>query len=159
MAKIFLLATPLMLLTLGACAITASPLTPPPQSAGGVAADDFSKTKKPTETASLSGNANAAEPKTPPPAPFSNPSIMIGMAPKELQDLLGPPAFRRHDKPAEIWQYTHGGCVIDVFIYEGAGGGPASATHYEVRTLGEDAVSPEICFSRIITEHKEKKTS
>ncbi|CAA6605186.1 conserved exported hypothetical protein [Rhodospirillaceae bacterium LM-1] len=45
------------------------------------------------------------------------PERLVGLTEIEIQGLLGQPNLRRKEAPAELWQYSGGGCVIDLYLY------------------------------------------
>ena len=63
--------------------------------------------------------------------------------------LLGAPDFRRADKPAELWQYRHDKCSVDLFLYPRDGGG-LSVDFLDVRTYGDQNLSLQACFVAIL---------
>jgi hypothetical protein len=72
------------------------------------------------------GACSAAPPPGAPPAaaaagPIAMPSL-TGLSAEQVVALLGEPDFRRAEPPAELWQYRGADCVLDIFLYDGAGG-------------------------------------
>ncbi len=59
----------------------------------------------------------------------------MGLGADGVTALLGPPDYRRRDKPAEIWQYRGDACVLDIFLYS-ADGAPAKVNHMDFRRPG-----------------------
>lgn len=45
-----------------------------------------------------------------------------GLSAAEVVALFGEPDFRRDEPPAELWQYRGADCVLDLFLYDQAGG-------------------------------------
>jgi hypothetical protein len=45
-----------------------------------------------------------------------------GLTPAELVQRFGEPDFRRAEPPAELWQYRGARCVLELFLYDAAGG-------------------------------------
>ncbi len=74
----------------------------------------------------------------PPPV---NPRRIMGLTRAQLSDLLGKPHFRRRDITAEIWQYRHSECILDVFLYESCN--DYRVLHFEMRQ-GKAELSREI---------------
>jgi len=66
--------------------------------------------------------AAAPLPATAPAAPARVPASLTGLSAGEVVALFGEPDFRRTEPPAELWQYRSADCVLDVFLYSGAGG-------------------------------------
>lgn len=50
------------------------------------------------------------------------PPKLAGLSAAAIVALLGEPDFRRAEPPAELWQYRSADCVLDLFLYGGAGG-------------------------------------
>ena len=69
----------------------------------------------------------------------------MGLADSEITALFGTPAFTRRDKPAEIWQYRDGGCILDVFLYEA---GSAHVVRYvDIRSSSDEELKAGYCFA------------
>lgn len=81
----------------------------------------------------------------------------MGLAAAAVTALLGPPDYRRRDKPAEIWQYRNDGCVLDIFLYSAAGA-PAKVNHMDFRRTGTDrnktAISDKECFQGFVSRQR-----
>ena len=54
--------------------------------------------------------------------PIDSPSALVGKSEADVSSLLGRPGFTRTDGPAQVWQYSGSRCVLDVFMYQSAGG-------------------------------------
>ena len=79
-----------------------------------------------------------------------DPGRLIGMDRDGVAGLLGPPAFRRSDDPALVWQYRSAACILDVFLYRE---GPAYAVaHFEVRGLSVVEVDQGACFHGLLRD-------
>lgn len=72
------------------------------------------------------------------------PGDLIGLAAVDIDRMFGQPDFKRHDPPAEIWQYKKSGCVLDIFLYKQAGG--SRVTHVEARGYNIKKVSGPDCL-------------
>ncbi len=91
------------------------------------------------ESAEQAPNKPAAS--APPPQPEKSIDLallpgtgsLLGLDHGQVNDMLGPPDFRRRDDPAEIWQYRRQTCVLDVFLYREKTGGLLTVAHVEVR--------------------------
>ena len=86
------------------------------------------------------------------PAPVdSDPEKLRGMDPVRLTGLLGRPTFLRRDAPAELWQYRHESCVLDLFLYPGTEpGGGLSVRHFEARSRNRSPTSPRACLGKLL---------
>ncbi len=69
----------------------------------------------------------------------------MGLYDAEVTALFGPPAFTRRDKPAEIWQYRDGSCILDVFLYET--GSTHVVKHVDIRSTSENDLKAGYCFA------------
>ena len=127
------------MLALGGCETTntAPPSTPnpPPQT-------DVQNESPVIEAA----RQTAAQPLEP-----SYPSIdtLTGQTAESIETLLGQPQFRRRDKPAELWQYRVTGCVLDLFLYPGAGRSLA-VDFLDVRQIGNSDVGRQDCLVSLL---------
>lgn len=77
---------------------------------------------------------------------------LAGMSEADLRLALGEPEFRRHDPPAEVWQYRGRTCVLDVFLYR-------QGEQYRVvyaETHGRDMipVSQSSCYATLLVQHQ-----
>lgn len=95
----------------------------------------------------------AAPPAVPPPLPAAalpGPERLVGVTAAELAALLGEPGFVRRDPPAEIWQYAVEACVLDVFLYQPAAGGPSRVEHLDFRGRTVAGVAPAECYRQLL---------
>ena len=88
------------------------------------------------------------------PAPQREPSYpdidtLKGEMSVQITSLLGQPDFRRTDKPAQLWQYRHEACSVDLFLYP-ADSGALTVDHLDVRNFGEGSLSRQACFVAIL---------
>ena len=98
------------------------------------------------ETPKLS-NPSAA-PKTAKPT-YPDIEILKGKTSDGVTKMLGAPDFRRTDNPAELWQYRHDKCSVDLFLYSRNGGG-LTVDFLDVRTYGDQDLSIQACFVAIL---------
>jgi len=84
----------------------------------------------------------------------ADPQRLIGLDRGGLTALLGEPAFRRKDAPAEFWRYSGDGCMLDVYLY-----GPETVAardksirvrHVAVRSLGDARLGVGDCLHTIL---------
>src|SRR5487761_315896 len=72
--------------------------------------------------AACSGQPNTSSPQAiAMPAGFSQrPALgaLNGLAPAQVAALFGHPDLRRVDPPAEVWQYRHADCVLELYFYD-----------------------------------------
>ena len=62
---------------------------------------------------------------------------------------LGNPDFRRTDNPAELWQYQHKICNLDLFLYPQSNK-TLSVKFFDIRLLTDNEIAPELCLQSII---------
>lgn len=74
---------------------------------------------------------------------------LMGLNGPAVERLLGKPDLSRKEPFAEVWQYTHGDCVLFLFLYPSEKGGP-EVTHAETgaRDGGKDPDSRQ-CVSAL----------
>ena len=85
-----------------------------------------------------------------PSAGLAGPERLMRLSGDELKALLGSPGFVRRDPPAEIWQYGTASCVLDVFLYAEAKGGPHRVSHFEFRGRSVEGVAPADCYRQLL---------
>lgn len=72
------------------------------------------------------------------------PDRLIGLAAADIRKMLGIPDFKRHDPPAQIWQYKKNGCLLDLFLYQDEG--QYRVTHVEARGYSVKEISGTECL-------------
>ena len=82
----------------------------------------------------------------------SDPKQLFGMDDAGLTNLLGAPVFQRHDAPAELWQYRHKSCVLDLYLYRESGdsGHGLRVQHYDVRSPSGGEISARDCLAALL---------
>ncbi|MEX2644574.1 MAG: hypothetical protein WD270_14050 [Acetobacterales bacterium] len=79
----------------------------------------------------------------------ADPRQFIGLSAGEVIGRLGQPTFRRVDRPATVWQYRGGRCIVDVFLYRE--GDSDRVIEVLVRTRpGIQSVSSESCVGGLL---------
>ena len=58
---------------------------------------------------------------------------LVGATDSALLQAFGPPAQRRREPPAEVWQYRSTQCVVDFYLYQTQPVG-LSVVHLEARS-------------------------
>lgn len=132
---------------LAACALTddgAAPVVANTETSAG------NNTSDGTQTASI-----PAKPKKPE-RPLPTLHDMIGLDRNQITALLGKPHFRRHDKPADLWQYRNKKCALDLFLYRIRDGVIYKVTHADVRILNSAKATKDACFKKLIKHHIEQ---
>jgi hypothetical protein len=113
-----------------------APKAPAPEAPAPEADKSVAETPPPPQTRT----ANLAAP--------VDPRLIMGLTRAELSDLLGKPHFRRRDITAEIWQYRHAECTLDVFLYES--GNDYRVLHFEMRQGRTEAASKTRCLAALL---------
>jgi hypothetical protein len=88
----------------------------------------------------------------------TNPRQFIGLTSGELVGRLGIPTFRRVDRPAMVWQYRGGSCVVDVFLFREHG----QDRVYEVivrRAQGIQHVRDDNCLAALLRDRNQPRIS
>lgn len=80
-----------------------------------------------------------------------DPEQLMGLAPRAISRLLGPPSLLRTERPAEVWQYTAADCVLDIYLYaEEENPDRSRVTYYEIRRAQPGQRGARACFADII---------
>ncbi len=102
----------------------------------------------------------APEPASPDPVPpektYPEPAHLSGLDGSRVLALLGAPGLKRHDDPAEIWQYQTRACTLHLFLYRAAKGDAYKVRHFETRARGKDRVSEKACFVGLLKAHERR---
>ena len=83
---------------------------------------------------------------------------LLGRDFEAVQALLGDPALKEVQAPANVWAYNGSGCVLNIFFYPHVGGSGYQALTYEVRPGQPDVEAETRCFSELLQD-KEKAES
>lgn len=173
------LSTGALLLLLAAC-VGAPPTSAPTADATGapVSAPHDSAPEAATRTAAPDPQARAGDPppvpegapaeikvaRKPPPEPPQAPPRrtipdiapweLIGLEPDEIAALLGAPALKRREPPAAVWQYRTTDCVLDIVLYDGAGGEHGyRVTYLEARDRDARPTATPPCLNAMLIAH------
>jgi hypothetical protein len=76
------------------------------------------------------------------------PECLVGLSSMAIKKLLGRPDFKRHDSPAEIWQYREASCLLDVFLYSIEDNYQVS--HVEVRGHSIKEILGTVCLLEVL---------
>ncbi len=95
---------------------------------------------------------------TPPPSVEAyeppDPTQVVGMQQYEVLNLLGQPSLVRTEATAEVWQYKHSGCVLDLFLYQNGRPDVSEVVYFELRDLEEgqhlSEMAARYCFGHIL---------
>ena len=83
-----------------------------------------------------------------------DPDQLMGLAPRAVSHLLGPPSLLRTETLAQVWQYTAADCVLDIYLYaEDETPDRSRVTYYEIRRNDFHGSSARACFTNIIAHH------
>lgn len=99
--------------------------------------------------------AVAAVPPQPPvaPEPPAPPPRLMGLGHAEVVDILGQPAFQRHDAPALLLRYRGEACILDLFLYPSASAdaaGSPTVEHVEARTTDGHSTVTSDCVAAVM---------
>jgi hypothetical protein len=77
---------------------------------------------------------------------------LVGVTDNTLLQAFGPPAQRRSEPPAEVWQYRSTGCVVDFYLYHQREGGSQrplglSVVHLEARSPASRRLPVDSCLT------------
>ena len=92
----------------------------------------------------------------PPEKTYPEPAHLSGLDGSRVLALLGVPRLKRHDDPAEIWQYQTRACTLHLFLYRAAKGDAYKVRHFETRARGKDRVSEKACFVGLLKAHERR---
>lgn len=63
----------------------------------------------------------------------AGPLEFVGRSAQDMRARFGTPTLIRREPPAEIWQYRHDNCVLDIYLYGETA--PDTVQHAEVRPV------------------------
>lgn len=84
---------------------------------------------------------------------------LVGQDFEAVQALLGDPALKEVQAPANVWAYNGSGCVLSIFFYPHVGGGGYQALTYEVRGPELTDEVETRCFSDLLDEEKKARAN
>jgi hypothetical protein len=132
--------------------------TPPPERTGASPPFVVSPAPEPAPESQVARVPPSAQVR-PSRLPDEDPNRIMGMDQDGLQKLLGTPAFMRRDAAAQLWRYTGGGCVLDMFLYRNESNGPFVVRHLTARTMTGGApasprtgaeINPRACLGALL---------
>ena len=88
------------------------------------------------------------EDEAPPPPPTLD--DLIGLEPKNIQEILGPVSLRRWEGSAQVMHFTNGHCVLDIYFYEREPDNAFEATYIQARTLEGVDVEAGVCLTSLL---------
>ena len=84
---------------------------------------------------------------------------LVGQDFKSVQALLGDPALKEVQAPANVWAYNGSGCVLNIFFYPHVGGSGYQALTYEVKGPEQTSDVESRCFHELLEEKKKAKAN
>jgi len=101
---------------------------------------------------------NVPAPTSPPTSPrYPALDSLAGQPSSQIESLLGTPKFRRRDKPAELWQYRSGECVLNLFLYPGIDRG-LRVDHLEIHDRNGGSPERQACFVTLLKAKAARKS-
>jgi len=85
-----------------------------------------------------------------------DPARFEGLDGNDVLATLGDPNFRRHEAPAEVWQYYGPSCILDLFLYDDGPGVGGRVAHAELRDR-PDAPADAACLSHLIDKRRAQR--
>ena len=82
------------------------------------------------------------------PRPLGGP-MLVGLASRDVEGMLGRPRFVRRDGPAQIWQYGTDRCTLNVYFYRE--GTALTVRHAEFRERSADLVMSGGCEGAMVS--------
>ena len=98
------------------------------------------------------------KPENPPVVEAGAEAKLMGQSAAQVTGFLGKPPFKRSENGAEVWQYSEGGCVLNLFLFEKAPLPDVRVQYLDVFALHhkpDEPVSPaerQRCL-RVFTDH------
>ena len=77
-----------------------------------------------------------------------DPQELLGLDHSALRRVLGKPAQVRREVAAQVWQYVTGDCVIDLYLYDQAGG--LKVTYVEARSRSAEMTPTDRCLKSLL---------
>ena len=93
----------------------------------------------------------------PEPAIDDNPARLLGLGSRDLERVLGAPEMVRRETPAQVWQYRTGACVLDVVLYDEAGGDRVD--YLEARDRSGGKIETRSCLNQVLRGQLDVPTS
>lgn len=75
---------------------------------------------------------------------------LLGLEPRQIQDVLGTPSLVRREDAAQVMQFKNGNCVLDIIFYEETPGGAFLSQHLSSRALDGAPVAPRECLAALL---------
>ena len=135
---------------LAACVTAGDGEAPSATAALPPASDD----RQSTETARATDTAHRRQARRPAgPAPLRMKMVqLVGLTGPELVLLLGPPALKRREAAAEVWQYSGTSCVLHLFFYDSRGRGGFQVVHAEATNRSGALLASDSCLTRLLQD-------
>ncbi|MCC7165958.1 MAG: hypothetical protein IT565_00145 [Rhodospirillales bacterium] len=133
-----------MALLLPACSLSNVGAEAPP----GATAQARFETAQPPAAPPEAETAAIPAPGAESPAPAPNPEELVGLASREVAELLGFPQLRRRESPAELWQYANQSCILDLFFSKETE--PARVAYVNLRSLNPVKMSRGQCMAELM---------
>ncbi len=84
---------------------------------------------------------------------------LVGQDFDSVQALLGDPALKEVQAPANVWAYNGSGCVLNIFFYPHVGGSGYQALTYEVKGAEQTTDIETRCFAELLEEKNKARAN
>jgi hypothetical protein len=118
-------------------------------------ADGFSPNEpapKPVMLATTPAVAHGLDGATPASVPIAHltgdPQELVGLDHAVVRRALGDPQHIRNESPAQVWQYTTGDCIVDLYLYDQDGAW--TVTYVEARSHTAEAAPTSRCLKSLL---------
>jgi hypothetical protein len=129
-----------------ACSLTEPPRQSPEQTAA------VSPAQPPPVAVPVAPEGRPQPVARPAPEPFPmqlDPGILIGLAPEQVEVMMGQAIATREEPPASVWVYRSGECALEVFFYPEVATKKPRALAYTVGGKDQSDAAKQECFARI----------
>jgi hypothetical protein len=77
-----------------------------------------------------------------------DPNELVGLDNITVRRALGDPLRIRNEQPAQVWQYSTGDCIVDLYLYKQAGA--MTVTYVEARSHTAQSEPTARCLKSLL---------